>query len=1518
MNRHRTSPFPKFGEMGTRMQAMEWAQTPVGAVESWSQSLKSTVRTLLGSRYPMILLWEQELIQIYNDAYINLIGTKHPYALGRSIRETQAESWDVIGPMITEVMTTGVPNWVEDQMLAVNRSGYNEEAHFSLSYSAVEDDAGTIRGMLCVCSEVTQQVLGERRLRLQRDLAAQAGETRSVDATCQDILATIADCLLDVPFALIYLSDFNDQTLKLCGSVGMNGNLAIVPTAVLLSESLAETADRWSLAKAMAGQTAIVSELDRDTTIPGGPWNESVSQAIALPIPSSNVAAPLGVLICGISPNRALDEGYQSFYELLAGQVSVSIRNAQAYEEERRRAEMLAEIDRAKTVFFSNVSHEFRTPLTLMLNPLEDLLQNDHLPAAEREQIAVAHRNSQRLLKLVNTLLDFSRLEAGRIQAVYEATDLASLTADLASGFRSAIEKAGLQLVVNCLPLPEPVYVDREMWEKIVLNLLSNAFKFTFEGQISVSLYPVDAAVELIVQDTGTGIPAHELPRLFERFHRVAGAQGRSYEGSGIGLSLVQELVKLHGGTVTASSVEKEGSTFVVRLPIGCAHLPSEQIQSVRTQASTASGATAYVEEALEWVVERREDSAALPPRVSARILLADDNADMRHYLQRLLREHYEVEAVADGQAALEAARAQLPDLVLTDVMMPRLDGFELLRQLRADPQTREIPILLLSARAGEEAAVEGLEAGADDYLVKPFSARELLARVATNLELGRSRRVANQQRFRFLAESIPQMVWTADAQGWVDYYSPRWFDYTGLTLAQTQGLGWQKIIHPDDRADSIRRWTQAAEQKTSYDVEHRLKRADGSYCWHLTRALPMLDEQGQVIRWFGTCTDITERKQAEKALKESTEQLSLALAAAKLGDWSWNAATDIVTLSGQAAEIFGIPPGPYMTWIQMQKLLHPDDRERAGLQVEKAIAGRSDYDIEYRVIHPDGTEQWIAAKGRAQYDSFGQVLGMMGVVQDITHRKQAETEREQLLARAQSASETLQRFIERTPAAVVMLDREMRYLFASDRWMSEYAPGYTNLKGLSHYEVITDIPERWQQVHQRCLAGATERCEEDCYLRSDGSMVWLHWEILPWYASGGEIGGIIIFAENITERKQAEQEREKLLEREQNARREAEQANRIKDEFLAVLSHELRSPLNPILGWAKLLQAHQFDEAATRRALETIERNAKLQTQLIDDLLDVSRILRGKLMLDVCPVNLVTVVDAALETVHLSAEAKGIEVQKVIASEIEPVSGDVARLQQVVWNLLSNAIKFTPSGGTVEIRLAQTNTHVQIQVQDTGKGIAPQFLPHVFEYFRQEDGTTTRKFGGLGLGLAIVQYLTELHGGTVQAESPGEGLGATFTVLLPASKSRRGENPGQPEPLSSSVKALPLAGFRVLAVDDQADMRELVLAILEQTGAEIKVTTSAIEALETLDVFKPDILVSDIGMPEMDGYELLRQIRSRSSEDNGDVLAIALTAYAGELNQQQALAAGFQGHIAKPVDPEKLVDVIISLMKEK
>jgi len=437
---------------------------------------------------------------------------------------------------------------------------------------------------------------------------------------------------------------------------------------------------------------------------------------------------------------------------LVAGHIGTSVANARTYEAERKRAEALAEIDRAKTLFFSNVSHEFRTPLTLMLGPLEDALASGELPTKERERLDTAHRNSLRLLKLVNSLLDFSRIEAGRAQASYAPTDLADLTTNVASNFRSICERAGLEFVVDCPPLGEPVYVDRDMWEKIVLNLLSNAFKFTFEGEIAVRLRIVDSHAELSIRDTGAGVPARELPRLFERFHRIEGQKSRTYEGSGIGLALVQELVKFHGGAIHAESLEGEGTRFIVNIPLGRSHLAQERIGVADSGSPTAVRADAYVEEALRWLPDGGTPAAGTlppsppsqttPPQLEgARILVADDNADMRDYIRRLLKPYCQVETVADGQAALDAIREWPPDLVLSDVMMPRVDGLGLVRTIRNEPALVDIPVVLLSARAGEEAEIEGLDAGADDYLIKPFSARELVARVGSNLNLARLRR---------------------------------------------------------------------------------------------------------------------------------------------------------------------------------------------------------------------------------------------------------------------------------------------------------------------------------------------------------------------------------------------------------------------------------------------------------------------------------------------------------------------------------------------------------------------------------------------------------------------------------------------------------------------------------------------------------------------------------------------------------------------------------------------------------
>ena len=717
------------GEMGALVRAHDWSRTELGPLETWPQSLLTAVDVCLNSRFPMVVFWGPSLLTLYNDGYRPSFGAKHPRVLGAPAETLWPEAWHLLGPMMRQVVETGVPTWSEDQFLLMDRNGFPEETYWTFSYSPIRGERGTVDGVFTAVSETTPRVLGERRLSTLRELATEGTRTRSVQDTAKVTAAVLSKNPRDLPFALIYLGD--TKRLLLQGTSGQGVESA--PKEVT-SASGKGPFGHVVLRTLERGEIAMVEE----PSLPSG-------RALALPIAPPGQQGAAGVLVVGISPQLSFDESYRGFLGLVAGQLATALSTAQAYEEEKRRAEALAEIDRAKTAFFNNVSHEFRTPLTLMMGPVEDsLVDPEHpLPPTQRERLELVHRNGLRLLKLVNTLLDFSRIEAGRVQASYVPTDLARFTAELAGAFRSTIEKAGLRLTVACTPLLEAVWVDREMWEKVVLNLLSNAFKFTFEGEIAVAVQAQGERVELSVRDTGTGIPQEELSRIFERFHQVKSAQRRSYEGSGIGLSLVQELVRLHGGSVRVESSVGRGTTFTVSLPFGSAHLPQDRLEVASSLASTATSAVAYVQEAQGWLGQLTEPEAipaaplsgqALSRRTLAaphgHILLADDNADMREYVRRLLEGAYTVEAVENGARALEAARARPPDLVLTDVMMPGLDGFGLLRELKADPKTASVPVILLSARAGQEAVVEGLEAGADDYLVKPFSARELLARV--------------------------------------------------------------------------------------------------------------------------------------------------------------------------------------------------------------------------------------------------------------------------------------------------------------------------------------------------------------------------------------------------------------------------------------------------------------------------------------------------------------------------------------------------------------------------------------------------------------------------------------------------------------------------------------------------------------------------------------------------------------------------------------------------------------------
>jgi signal transduction histidine kinase len=733
------------GEVAALMRGLDWAATPLGPVDTWPQSLKTTVSTCLNSRFPILVWWGRDLIKLYNDAYAPILGAKHPSALGRPGREVWAEIWDIIGPMLEGVIGRGEATWSNDQMLPLNRHGYVEECYFTFTYSPIRDETGGIGGVFCAVIETTERVVGARRLAALRELGNRSVvESKVPDDACRASAEVLAAYGADLPFALFYLIDEDGATARLAGASGMPAGKAASPLRIALGGG----AEPWPVGEVAARGSAVeIGDVrERFGDIVGTTWPEPVARAVVLPLlRAGQDQRAWGVLVAGISPRRALDDEYRGFCELVAGQVATAVENGNAYAAEQRRAATLSELDRAKTVFFSNVSHEFRTPLSLLLGPTEELLGDTAHPlaAGQRAKLELVHRNALRLLALVNALLDFSRIEAGRADAAYERTDVPAFTADLVSTFHSAIDRAGLRLVVDCPPLPAGVeaYVDRGMWEKIVLNLVSNALKHTFDGEIGVRVAVAGNRLVLEVRDTGVGIPAEQMSRLFERFHRVPNARSRTHEGTGIGLALVQEMVLLHGGTVSVTSAEDRGTTFTVSVPLGAAHLAPEHV--VRPVES-GDRAREHARHEAERMVAPDVPIAERPrgARESrGRVLLADDNPDMREYVTRLLTDGgWEVAAVADGEAALRCARRDPPDLVLADVMMPGLDGFALLQALRADHATDAVPVILLSARAGEEARFEGLGAGADGYLVKPFTARELLAHVDAQVTLARAR----------------------------------------------------------------------------------------------------------------------------------------------------------------------------------------------------------------------------------------------------------------------------------------------------------------------------------------------------------------------------------------------------------------------------------------------------------------------------------------------------------------------------------------------------------------------------------------------------------------------------------------------------------------------------------------------------------------------------------------------------------------------------------------------------------
>ncbi len=727
------------GEMGKLIRSKDWSKTPLGSPDTWPQSLRTAISICIASNFPICISWGLHRVQIYNDGYWPITGDMHPVSMGQDFKECWISAWPVIGQAFEEA-SLGATRFLENQRIFLDRYGYTEETFFTFSFSPILDESGGVGGLFHPVIEQTQQTLSERRLNILPAVAQHTLTAKTTKEASTSILDCLKDFELDIPFALLYSITDNGKEAMIEGSVGLESNSPLAPEKINLEEHALKS---WHLAEAVqTGKSVLVENLTSIFgTFHSGPYPEPPTQALIFPVTLPGMESNNYFFVVGISARRRLDAKCLLFYELLTASITSVLTKSKTYEQEREKAEALAEIDRAKTVFFSNISHEFRTPLTLMLSPLEELLnqKNNNFSESENQNIQTTHRNAMRLLKLVNTLLDFSRIESGRQQAIFSLADIVALTKNLAANFRSVIEKAGLKLIVRTDTIMQPVYVDRQMWEKIVFNLLSNAFKYTLEGSITVEISAEKDFAVLQVKDTGIGIPENELPKMFERFHRVQNVTGRTYEGTGIGLSLIKELVQMHKGSISVESELNEGSVFTVKIPLGKEHLDGHHISITEMDADKVTD-TIYLDE-IETLIETNNNQeltsvsstkeTALPT-----VLVVDDNADMRQHIRSVLSNDFNVITANNGMDALQKLKETVPALVLSDIMMPVMDGIGLLKEMKGNKATATIPVILLTARAGEESKIEGWETGADDYLVKPFSAKELLARMQAQIRM--------------------------------------------------------------------------------------------------------------------------------------------------------------------------------------------------------------------------------------------------------------------------------------------------------------------------------------------------------------------------------------------------------------------------------------------------------------------------------------------------------------------------------------------------------------------------------------------------------------------------------------------------------------------------------------------------------------------------------------------------------------------------------------------------------------
>lgn len=1004
--------------MGEHIRSKDWSSSPVGSPNDWHPSLKTALSIILNADYPMFIWWgKEDLTMFNNDAYIPVLGKKHPLSLGSSARKEWAEIWDDIGEVVKEVFE-GKPFYAQDMRLLLGRKGFLEETYWTFSYSPIFIENGEVGGLFCACLEVTNTILGQRRLKVLSHISELPTDATDLPAIAKNSAAVMAENAFDIPWLALYLFSEKEERLDLTFQNHGNEMGGLLPTSFLPKDS---EAGRFWLIEQILGNSEPVLLEGLPEKVPGFVQHcpDCPSRAMVLPLKKNEQGQHYGILICGISDQLIFDEEYNRFVNLAARQVATVLADVAVREEERKRIQMLQELDRAKTVFFNNISHEFRTPLTLMFSPLEEAIkaaESRQAPQPELDNLYLLHRNTRRLMKLVNNLLDFSRIEAGRMEAAFQPTNLAVFTADLASSFRAAVENAGLLLKVNAQALEEIVYVDRNMWEKIVLNLLSNAFKYTLEGSISVQVSSYEGHAVLTISDTGVGISEAELPHVFERFYRAQNKGGRTHEGSGIGLSLVKELVKMHGGDIGIESEVGEGTRITIKIPFGKKHLPDEQVKEDTSIAGPENALDPTWLDADGWDEGRKfYQSFEMPfgktvPGSRKKILISDDNADMRRFLCRILEKQYEVISTANGKRAWEEIQGQLPDLILADIMMPEMDGIELLERVRNDQRTANIPVIFLSARAGEEEVVKGIDTGADDYLVKPFSSKELLARIEANLKKVQGRDLL-EQNLRNVFEQASVALCMLNGPDHVikmanDKALELWDREREKTIGKTVAEVFPELV-PQGFLQLYERIYETGERFISNENPIQLFRKgklEQAYINFIYE--PMRDLEGKVSGIMALGVEVTEQVMARKALENSERNFRNLIAQAPVAICIYQGPDFIIQLANaECLELWDKTADEVIGKSLFD--IHPHTSEQVDMYHRVLFGGE-------RLVFNESPIAWSHNKrGDIGWYNFvleplrnleGEIYGVMGLGVDVTDQVSARKQIEESEKRLQLA----------------------------------------------------------------------------------------------------------------------------------------------------------------------------------------------------------------------------------------------------------------------------------------------------------------------------------------------------------------------------------------------------------------------------------------------------------------------------------------------------------------------------------